>query len=185
MTMRGHADFDTLVRYWLGELDGEAEAAVDEHLLACDRCGRAFDDVVALGSAVREAFARGRLHAFVTEGFVRRLDEQGGRIREYRVAPGGSVNCTLLPGDRFVVAHLEAPLEGVGRVDAIWDAQGKSQAFRDVPFDAAHGTVVLVSRTETVRELPSHRARVRLVAVDGEAERALGTYTFDHTRHGA
>ncbi len=185
MTMRGHVDFETLVGYWLGELDANAEAGVDEHLLGCDRCGHRFDDLAALAGGIREAFARGVLHAFVAEGFVRRLGEQGARLREYRVARGGSVNCTILPDDRFVVARMEAPLEGVARVDAMYEAEGQSQAFRDVPFDAAHGTVVLVSRTATLREMPSHRVLVRLVAVDGAAERELGTYTLDHTRHTA
>jgi anti-sigma factor RsiW len=184
MTARAHADVETLVRYWLGELDGPAEADLDEHLLGCDRCGHALDELVALAGGIREAFARGTLHAFVTEGFVRRLGEQGTRLREYRVPRGGSVNCTILPEDRFVVAHLQAPLEGVARVDAFVDAVGESHAFHDVPFDAAHGTVVLVSRTATLREMPSHLARIRLVAAEGRGERELGTYAFHHTRHG-
>jgi hypothetical protein len=184
MTTQGHADFETLVRYWLGELDGNAEADVDEHLLGCDRCGRRLDDLVALAGGIREAFARGMLHAFVSEGFARRLGGHGA-LREYRVPRDGSVNCTVLPEDRFVVARMEAPLEDVARVDAIMDMEGRSQAFRDVPFDAASGTVVLVSRTATLREMPSHQARFRLVAVDGATERELGTYTFNHTRHTA
>jgi hypothetical protein len=185
MTARGHADFETLVRYWLGELDANAGAGVDEHLLGCGRCGREFDAVVALAGGIREAFARGTLHAFVAEDFARRLDEDGARVREYRVPRDGSVNCTVLPEDRFVVARMEASLEGVARVDAILDVGGQSQAFRDIPFDAAHGAVVLVSRTATLREMPSHQARFRLVAVEGATERELGTYTFNHTRHPA
>lgn len=185
MTMRGHAEFETLVRYWLGELDAEAEAGVDEHLLGCDRCGREFDDLVALAGGIRGAFARGALHLFVTEGFVRRLGEQGTRMREYRVPRNGSVNCTILPDDRLVVARLEVPLEGVTRLDATLDVGGESHAFRDIPFDSARGTVVLVPRAAALREMPSHRARLRLVAVAGEAGRELGTYVFNHTRHEA
>lgn len=185
MTMRGHADFGTLARYWLGELDPEAEAGVDEHLLGCDRCGRELDTLAALAGGIREAFARGALHLFVTEGFVRRLGEQGTPMREYRVPRNGSVNCTLLPEDRFVVARLEVPLEGVARLDATLDVEGESHAFRDIPFDAARGTVVLMPWAATLRAMPSHRARLRLVAVEGEAERELGSYTFNHTRHEA
>lgn len=181
--MNGHLDFETLVRYWLGELDEEAEAGVDEHLLGCDRCGALFDDVAALADGIGEAFARGGLHAFVTEGFVRRLGEQGVRMRVYRVPPDGSVNCTISPDDRFVVSRLEAPLEGVTRVDAIVDVEGRSTVFHDIPFDAVSGSVVHLPRAETLREMPSHRARFRLVAVDGTVERVLGTYLFNHTRH--
>ena len=95
------------------------------------------------------------------------------------------MNCTLLPEDRFVVARMEAPLEGVARVDAMLEVERESQAFHDIPFDAARGTVVLVPRASSLREMPSHRARIRLVSVEGAAERVLGTYTFDHTRHTA
>lgn len=182
MTTRAHADFDTLVRYWLGELEANAEADLDEHLLGCERCGSGLDEVVALAGAVREAFARGALHAFVSEDFVRRLGAQGTPMREYRVAPGGSVNCTLLPEDRYVVARMEAPLEGVTRLDAIVDVEGSVEAYRDVPFDAARGAVVLLPRAARLRGMPSHRARFRLVAVEGTAERELGTYTFNHSR---
>lgn len=182
MTMHGHVDFETLAQYWLGELGEEAEAAADEHLLGCDRCGARFDEVVAFAGGIREAFARGTLHAFVTEGFVRRLGEQGIRVHEYRVPRNGSVNCTILPEDKLVVARMEAPLEGVTRVDAIRDVEGQSKVFHDVPFDPASGTVVLVPRIATIREMPSHRAHVRLVSVEGTVERVLGEYTFNHTR---
>ena len=141
--------------------------------------------MVALAGGIREAFARGALHLFVTEGFVRRLDEQGTPMRKYRVPRNGSVNCTLLPEDRFVVARLEVPLAGVTRVDATFDLEGQSQAFPDIPFDAARGSVILVPWAAALREMPSHRAQLRLVAVEGEAERELGTYTFNHTRHEA
>ena len=181
MTIHGHADFETLVRYWLGELD--AEAGVDEHLLGCDRCGREFDDLVALAGGIREAFARGALHLFVTEGFVRRLDEQGTPMHVYRVPRNGSVNCTLLPEERYVVVRVEVPLEGVVRVDATFEIEGQSQTYHDVPFDAAGGTVVVVPRATTLREMPSHRAHLRLVAVEGGTERELGTCTFHHTRN--
>lgn len=183
MSRREHVDLETLVAYWLGELDGEAEAGVDEHLLGCDRCGARLDEVVALAGGIREAFARGALQAFASEGFVRHLDGQGIPMRQYRIPPNGSVNCTILPGDRFVVARMEAPLEGVTRVDAIYDVAGQTRTFRDIPFDPARGTVVLLPGAATLREMPSHRASIRLVSVEGTVERELGTYTFNHTRH--
>ena len=182
--MHGHMDFETLVRYWLGELGEEAEAAADEHLLGCDACGASLDDAVALAGGIREAFSRGTVHAFVTDGFVRRLGEQGIRVREYRVPRNGSVNCTLLSEDKLLVARMEAPLEGVTRVDAIQEVGGNTRVLHDNPFDPALGIVVLVPRTATIRAMPSHSARVRLVSVEGAVERVLGDYTFHHV-HGA
>ena len=46
--------------------------------------------------------------------------KQGGlRLREYRLAPGASVNCTIRADDDFVVSALPAPLAGVRRVDLV------------------------------------------------------------------
>lgn len=182
MSAHDHVDFRTLVDYWLGELGAEAEPEADEHLLACEICGARFDEVIALAGGIREGFARGRLHAFVTDGFVRRLGEQGIRVHEYRIPRNGSVNCTVHPQDELLVARLEASLEGVTRVDAIREEPGPLMVFHDVPFDPASGTVLMIPRTATIREMPSHRARVRLVSVEGMVERVLGQYTFHHTR---
>jgi hypothetical protein len=33
--------------------------------------------------------------------------------------------------------------------------------------------------------MPSHRQRVRLMAVDASGERVIGDYTFNHTAYGA
>ena len=144
-----------------------------------------FDNLVALAGGIREAFARGALHLFVTEKFMRRLAEQGTPMHVYRVPRNGSVNCTLLPEERYVVARLEVPLEGVVRVDAAFEIEGQSLTYHDVPFDAEGGTVVVVPRAATLREMPSHRAHLRLVAVEGGTERELGTCTFHHTRYTA
>lgn len=182
MSAHDHVDFRALVDYWLGELGAEAEAEADEHLLACEKCGARFDEVAALAGGIREGFARGTLHAFVTEGFVRRLGERGIRLREYRIPRNGSVNCTVHSQDELFVARFEAPLEGVTRVDAIREEPRPSKIYQDVPFDPASGTVLMMPRTATIREMPSHRARVRLVSVEGMVERVLGEYTFNHTR---
>lgn len=32
------------------------------------------------------------------------------RVREYRLQPGGSLNCIVAPEDDFVIAHVHAPL---------------------------------------------------------------------------
>ena len=36
---RDHLESPVLMDYWLSALTSEAEAAVEEHLLACDTCG--------------------------------------------------------------------------------------------------------------------------------------------------
>ena len=172
-------DLDSLVQYWLGELDDERQVAVESHYFGCAACTDRLEEIVALGNGVRRAFAAGLLHAFITPEFATRLKERGLRVREYHVALGGSVNCSVAPDDEVVLGRLEAPLAGVERLDAIIvnDDVGR---LADIPFDAVGGEVVMASSLRRLRALPACREIVRLVAVDRDGERVLGEYTFNH-----
>ena len=183
MTCAHPVEFDSLVEYWLGELEALAEAQIDEHLLGCDACGARLDEVISLGSGIRETFERGTVHAFVTESFVQSLARRGVRLREYNVPRNGSVNCTVHPEDQLLVARLEAPLEGVSRIDAIRGGDAPAHVFRDIPFDPRSGAILLTPKIAAIRTMPSHRALVRLVAVEGDAQRVIGDYTFIHSRY--
>lgn len=172
-----------LLAYWLDDLDEAAQARVEEHLLGCGSCSDRLAELVSLGDAVRAAFAQGKVGAFVTDAFVKRLAGHGMRLREYRVPRNGSVNCSIAPEDDGVVAYLEAPLAGVKRVDAItYVADAPAEVSRDIPFDTASGEVVILPPVALLRAMPSHRQRVRLVAVDDSGERLIGEYTFNHSR---
>jgi len=175
--------FSALIEYWLGELDEFAEARIDEHLFDCQECGAKLDEIIALAGGVRTAFGQGAIRAFITDAFLKRLVEQKVRLREYRVPRNGCANCSVAPEDEVVVARLEAPLEGVTRLDAhsyFGDAQ--PEVFRDIPFDPVSGEVLLMPRLSQLRVAPSHVYRVRLVAVDANGERAVGGYILNHTR---
>lgn len=173
---------DTLLAYWLGELDEAATAAADEHLLGCDHCGAALDALAALGDGVRRAFVAGRVGVAIGPGFARRLAEHGLRLREYRVAPQGQVNCHVDPADDLVLSRLSAPLAGLTRLDLVVHPAdgGPPQRAEDIPFDAEHGEVVLVAHTQRLRALPSGTERVELLAVDTAGERRVGDYRFNH-----
>jgi hypothetical protein len=170
-----------LTEYWLGELDEAHEQRVDEHLFACGACSERLRALVDLGAAIRGAFVDGRLNIVLPEAFIRRIKEAGFQVREYDLAAGGSVDCTVTPEDDFVVAYLRAPLGGVGRLDLLIDdeASGKHRAT-DVAFDPSAETLVTVTSTAYLRTLKHSRQRVRLVAVDGAEERVVADYTFNH-----
>jgi anti-sigma factor RsiW len=174
------ADPATLLEYWLGELHEAREEALERHYLGCEACSARLAEVEALGSGVRRAFAAGRVGAFLTSAFVERLRSSGLTIREYRVPRNGSVNCTVAPGDQVLLGRLEAPLDGVARVDAIVLHQGERR-IEDVAFDAAAGEVIVAPSVVFMRTLPAHREVVRLMAVDAGGERLLGEYTFNHS----
>jgi hypothetical protein len=114
------------------------------------------------------------------------MKEQGMRIREYRLAPGGRVACTLGANDDAVVSRLQVTLAGVTRVDALQSldlGDGHVQQWRleDVPFDPKTDEMLSLPSATALRKLPAHTFRVRLVAVDEAGERPLGEYTFAHT----
>jgi hypothetical protein len=181
--LRTHPDWHTLIDYWLGDTDAALTQSIDEHLMQCDACGVAFDQVVALSHGVREAFKRGAVATMLSGPFVDRLRAAGLRLREYRVPHNGSVVCSVAPDDDLLIAHIAAPLQGVSRVDAVFTlsfAPGHDERLRDIPFDAAAGQVLFAPQLDAVRRQPTHELRVRLLAIDAGGERELGHYTFNH-----
>ncbi len=173
-------DLDSLLQYWLGELDDERQAAVESHYFGCATCTERLEEIVALGNGVRRAFAAGLLHIFITPEFAMHLKQCGLRVREYRVAAGGSANCSVAPNDEAVLGRLAAPLAGVERLDAIIVTNDGGR-MTDIPFDAVAGEVVMASSLRRLRALPACREIVRLVAVGRDGERVLGEYTFNHS----
>ena len=175
-----------LLAYWLGELDGEFdrghEQRVEEHLFACAACTERLGAVVALGAAIRAALLHGAFSFVTSAPFIRRIKEAGWQVREYELAAGGSVACTVTPGDAFVVSYLHAPLRDVRRLDVLIDdsTSGKHRA-NDVAFDSEAGTLAAVTSTAYLRTLGHSQQRVRLVAVDGADERVIADYTFNHS----
>lgn len=175
--------WETLIAYWLGELDPAGEARAEEHYLGCAQCSDRLEQLAALAHGVRAMARQSGVAMFVNDQFVRRLRKDGLRVREYHVPRNGSVNCTVAPEDDFVVGRMEAPLEGVQRVDMVTlDSNGDIEMRQqDVPFIAESGGVVFAPSIEMLRGLSVATLRLRLLAVDADGERTLGDYTFNHT----
>ncbi len=175
-----HLPFDSLVAYWLGE--GNDTESIDQHLLACDSCGTLFDELVALAQGVHRAFADGLVNVFVSDAFVARLVERRMRVREYRVPYNGHVNCSVAPDDEFLVGRMQAPLQGVSRVDVAirLSLADDEQWVDDVPFDAVRGEVLIAPKLVAMRQMPTHDMHIRLLARDDDGHREIGHYTFHH-----
>lgn len=176
-------DLPVLIDYWLGDLAPDAEERVEEHLLGCAVCSAGMGELVALTGGVRSLATRGVVRAVVTSAFLERLVAEGLRVREYRLAPGGSVECTVTPTDDLVAARLAVNLRGALRIDLVkCDAEGHEEhRLRDIPVSASAQEVVLLERIDRLRALPAGSQRVRLVTPDAGGERVLGEYTFVHT----
>jgi len=180
---RSSLDWQTLLAYWLGELDPDTEARIEEHYLGCAQCSGRLEELDALAEGVRAVTRASGVTAVVIEPFVRRLEERGLQVREYQVPQNGSVNCTVTATDDFVLARLEAPLAGVARLDlvTIFPDAGTEVRQADIPFVAESGGVIVSTGIEALRALPATNLRMRLVAVDDHGERSIGEYTFHHT----
>lgn len=170
----------TLLEYWLGELSEPAEAAVEEHFLGCPHCSAQLGELVALGEAVRALVPRGASPLVATEALLNALIAEGVRVREYRLSPGESVQCTVHRDDDLVVSRLRAPLAGVSRLDLLRIAEDGESRLPDIPFDAAAGEVIVCPPMALLRAMGVCTERVRLLSVEAQGERAIGEYAFHH-----
>lgn len=181
MTCKDRADFDTLVAYWLGELPASREETLESHLFGCAQCSSRLEELAALAAGVRAAVQDGTLTMVVCEPFVEAMRRAGMLLREYRVAPGGSVNCTIGVADDAVVSRLRVPLEGVRRLDfARVRDDAPEVRVADVPFDPASGEVLVLPSAAWLKTMPAFRMRMRLIAVGDTGEEQIGEYTFNH-----
>jgi hypothetical protein len=183
VTCTNPLDFETLLDYWLAELPSSRQSAVEEHLLACDTCSRELARLVGLADAIRSVARSGKVRAVVSRSFLDRVAKEGLRLREYRLGPGESVQCTVAASDDILVARLVADLSRAEHVDIAWcDADGNEQErMRDVPVHGAMREIIWAQRIDDIRALPSTVVRARVLAVEDRGERLLGEYTFNHT----
>jgi len=178
-------DTAVLADYWLGVLAAPEEESVEEHLLDCDQCGARLRDAIELVDGVRRLARSGATQMVVSDAFLRRAAEAGLRIREYSVAPGGSVPCTVTEDDDLVIGRLVADVTGSSRVDlSLCDERGvEVSRLQDIPVRAGSGRVNWQPSSTFMKAAPSMTVIARLVAFDDAgAERLLGEYTFHHTR---
>ena len=171
---------ETLLAYWLDELeDGEA-ADVEAHLFECDDCTARLRELLQLRDAVKREFLAGDVPSPVSADFVRRLKDDGLRLREYSLVPGDSIACTAAPHDDLLVAHLNADLTGVRQLDIEYDDAGGVRRARHLPFNATADEVTLIAPTNVLKAMQAVSQRMRLYAVTLDSERLIGEYTFNH-----
>jgi len=174
-----------LMDYWLALLPAAETDAVEEHLFECDQCGDRLRETAALAEALRTLARSGVLVVVVGEALVQQATGAGQRVREYSVAPGETVLCTVSDDDDFLIARLAADLGGPGRVDLSFsDPSGvERQRLTDIPVRAQGGGVILQESVTWAKASPSTSMIARLLAVDADGREGLiAEYTFHHTR---
>jgi hypothetical protein len=178
-------DTAVLTDYWLAAVSDSEEEALELHLLECDQCGARLRDVIALAEGVRKLAREGSLRMVVSDSFLKRVAEEGLRIREYALPAGGGVQCTVTAEDDFLVARLAANLAGATRVDlCLWDELGvERQRLEDIPVQSGARNVLYQESITLAKAMPDNKMIARLVTVDDAGrERLLAEYTFNHTR---
>jgi hypothetical protein len=171
--------------YWLGVLTAPDEDVVEQHLIACDTCGAALREGIALAEGLRALARSGNLDVIVSDALVQRASDAGARIREYAPPHGGSVQCTVAADDDMLLARLAADVARAGQIDLSWCDLGGTEHRRmvDIPVDQATGVVVCQQSMAWAKASPTASMVARLLAVDPSGtEHLLGEYTFHHTR---
>ena len=176
-------DSGSLADYWLALLPATEEASLEEHLLGCADCSERLEEIAALADGIRQLARSGSLRLIVTQSFLDLAASQGLRVRQYAPPAGGSVNCTVTAQDDLLIGRLAADLSSAERVDvSLCSADGSERGrLRDIPFRRAHTDVIFNEPIQAARALASGVLLVKLVAVEGQGERVLADYTFNHT----
>ena len=149
-------DAAVLADYWLSLLADSEEKAVELHLFDCDQCGTRLREMMALIEAVRNLAHEGSLRMVVSDSFLKRVAEEGLRIREYALPAGGRVECTVTAEDDFLIARLAANLTGAKRVDlSICDEHGVEQLrLPDIPVQSGASNVVYQESITFAKAMP-------------------------------
>ena len=174
-----------LADYWLALLPAPKEEAVELHLLECDVCGQHLRGIIAIAEALRALARSGTLRVILGETFVRHVEQTGLRVRQYDLAPGQIVPCTISADDDLLVARLAVRLSEAERVDLSFrDAQGIERGrMNDIPVRANAEHVIFQESATFAKAAPSSSMLARLLAVGADgAECLLGEYFFQHTR---
>src|ERR1700760_3381037 len=86
-----------LLDYWLGDLPPTEHEEIEARLFSCASCSARLQELVSLGEGLRAIARNGGSTSVFTPRFLERIKAQGAVVREYRIGPGGSVNCSIAP----------------------------------------------------------------------------------------
>ncbi len=174
---------DMLSDYWLGELSGADEQALEEHLLACDECSARLRSEAALAEGIARLGRQGNLLMIVSDAFIAEAASRGLRVRQYAPPAGGSVECTVTAADDYLVGRLAADLRNTQQLDvALCNAEGAEwMRLRDVPFHPQQKEVIFNQPIGMAKASGPDVLIVKLLSEEQGGERLIGQYRFNHT----
>jgi hypothetical protein len=173
---------ETLLEYWAGELASDEADRIEAHLFACGDCAKRLEAVASIGTGLASLVRRGRVSGIVSRALVNRMQRDGVYVRQYALASGETVPCTVFPGDDLVVASLRADFSGVQAVTLSVTGPDSSpmSELDDVPVSRSEGEVLWALPGAVVRQMPSTRLQLTLTST-GAMPAVLGEYVLEHT----
>ena len=161
-------DLLTLVDYWFGDLPAPDAERVEEHLFECDACGDRLRGLVALGDGVRRLAHGGAVQMVVTRSFLETAAREGLRSREYVVAPGESVACTVTAQDDLLIGRMRADFTGVSNLDILIQVEGQPEVWiKDVPVSPDAQDLIMALAMPAARALGRAVLHFSLIAREG------------------
>jgi hypothetical protein len=176
-----------LIDYGLGELAPPDEELMEQHLFECASCAARLELLERLRSKVAELVAGGLASAAVTGHVLERFAESGPPVRQYRIPPGGKVECTAAPEDAYVAIRLAADFQDFSdirmNVDFLdIDSGNRSRStVEDVPVDRNLNEIVLLFPGSVVRGYPRSLWKLEIHGRRERQEVPLGVFELDHT----
>lgn len=173
---------DSLLDWWTGDAGPSESRRIEKHLLGCGPCSDRLALLQGIADGVGTLMREGDLPVVVAPAVLDRLRREGCRIREYTVAPGSGVQCTVSPDDDVLLARLQADLSGVSQLDLVWRVdEATADRLSELPFDPRAGELLVIPPLALIRQLPAHVARLELLSLGPAGERSIGRYEFRHT----
>jgi hypothetical protein len=170
-----------LTDYAAGELPDSDAAALEEHLFSCADCSARAAELDALVRAIPPAVRMAGINGFVTDAVLNRLSREGVRLRMFTLSPGAVVPCAVWEDDEVMVLRLRGDF-GAATEFTMSQRVAGTEVIRETTqiTPSPHGELLHVLPAASVRELPAVEVEISITALEGGAERPVGSYTLVH-----
>jgi hypothetical protein len=165
------------IDWWRGEVDGASLDALEEHLLACDRCTAAVDRlavvVEGLAAIVDKSSLRPVLSADQLDALVARS-----RVAVFRLRPGDVMTAEITAETEIVVARFAAPLRGLIGLDVEFRGADDQLYFAIADVEFTPDEVIIACQRHVAISVPSFH--LCLIGIDGAGRREIARATLVH-----
>jgi hypothetical protein len=168
---------ETIVAWFLREIDDAKDGRIEEHLFSCDRCAKRTADAESLVRRLRAMFP-----VVLTPERRERAQKSVSPLPIVEVSPGASATIEFHENTEFGFWVLHSDLSDVRRVDCdlLTFDSAPLVSFPDVPFDPDRQEVVLGCQVHyRALDFPTDIV-ARVTATTGGGQRRTAEYRLSH-----